>query len=426
MRIKPTRREFIAGGVGAGLSIPLLRSTRAPRWLQGLTQTGASLVVVQLRGGNDPLQTLAPLDDPIYAKARPTIGLPKAKSIQLQANTNLYLHPAAKPFKDLFDRGDLAAVVNVGYNPANLSHFRSEDIWAAADPSAVTVNKGWMASYLDTYPSTVPIQAMNQESRLNDAFVGHPVPVFGNPAQFLFRFDPRTANDDTVELQQISANANVLRPTADPNLKFVTSAISGTVSDVDTIQKTGATYKPAATYPTGSSATDALVRSLQTAARYIIGGLGAEVYWTSTGGFDLHANMVVQGAPETGNQATLLDRLSSCIKAFLDDVKAQGKGKEVIVFVFSEFGRRLGENGALGVDHGKGGVSFFAGEPVQGGAYGSYPDLSKVVGSNTNYNRINSDATTDFRSMYATILDKWFKADHTKVLGQKFPYLSFL
>ncbi|MFQ5506515.1 MAG: DUF1501 domain-containing protein [Planctomycetota bacterium] len=427
--MKPTRREFLAGSAGAGLSLPFLGGSLAPRWLQGLGGAGEVLVVVNIRGGNDMLQTINNPSDATLAKARPTLHLPQAKMIQLQTNSSFYLHPMLKGFKALHDRGDIAWIPGVGYPNPNLSHFRSEDIWSAADPTATTVPSGWMARHFNlTYTGTAPIPAMNFDSRKADAFVGYSLPVFRSASQFRFLFDPGTPQDDTVEAALLKANAQVLRPTASPNLKFITSALAQTITDQDTIQKTNPGYTPKVTYPnpSNSSATASLIRNLQLAARYITGGLPTQVYWTSTGGYDLHANMAIQNAPETGAQANLLQRLSDTVTAFLDDIKAHGFGSKVVVFIWSEFGRRLGENGNLGVDHGWAGLSLVAGAPVTGGVYGSYPDLAKAAGTRTDYHRINVPHTTDFRSVYATLLAKWLKVDPKVVLGGSFPLLGFL
>ncbi len=421
-----TRRDFVVGGLSAGAAVPLMGATADPSWL-GATASAAApgdqiLVVVQARGGYDFVNMFPEIDHAIYQAARVDLRLPKTKVLTLKTGAKHYWHPGLAAFKTLFDNGDLAVIRNIGYPSPNLSHFTSEKKWYSADPSTTVLKEGWLSSYLKKgYSGTFQIPAMDIQTRMSNAFSGSRVPVFTNPATFSFQFDALTGWDSDVEKATIAANAAVVRPTADPNLKFISGGITQALADSQMIQSAGATYTPKATYPNNS-----LARRLQLAARYITSGLKTQIYYTDTGGFDNHANEVQQGTPELGRFNDLLTGMSGAIKAFLDDIKAYGYDKKVVLLVFSEFGRRVGENGSLGTDHGHGGVAFVAGAPVIGGLYGSWPKLSDATKPYSRYWIRFNTLSTDFRSMYATIIDKWLGAQHKQILGSTFPPIGFL
>jgi uncharacterized protein (DUF1501 family) len=310
-------------------------------------------------------------------------------------------------------------VHNVGYPNPNLSHFESEKKWYAGDPTTTVLQRGWLARWRDLWTGTAQIPAVDIENRQNDAFSGQRVPVMTNLASFAYTADPSTAADNQLELALIQQNAAVLRPTADPFLQFVADASVAAGSDSQAIQQAAAGYTPAATYP-GSQ----LAERLQLAASLITGGLGAEVYVCDRGGFDTHANEATAGQPAAGNLATMLADLSGSILAFLDDIAAHGMGQQVVVMVFTEFGRRCWENGSLGTEHGHGGVAFLAGAPVVGGEFGNYPDLTNAT--NGQYYIPFDGLSTDFRSLYATVLDRWLGVSSVQVLGSQFPLLGAL
>lgn len=423
MTFKPTRRELIAGGIGAGMSLPMI--TPAAPWMSAGGAGFKKIVVLQLNGGNDMINNMVNPDEPKYNSARPTIKLPKNRMIRVDNSSPFYLHPRLQPLKALLDLGEAAIMPGVGYTPANLSHFRSMDIWAAADPSAVNVRTGWLASWLQQNSDTSAIKAMNFEGRLNRVFAGHPVPVFRNPSTFRFLVDnwsSRYIDDDALETALIESNAKVLRPTANPNLKFLADAIAKVPADSALIQNTGSSYSPRATYPNTTADDRRVSQVLQLAARYIVGGLSTPLYFMSLGGFDNHANLVNTGDTTTGRHADLLGAWAAGVKAFLDDLKAWGKADDVIVYTSSEFGRRCGENGNNGTDHGKAGIAYVVGKPVKNpGIKTPYPSWAPIRAP---YNRANMEATTDFRRILATLLDDYWSFDSTKVLGKKYQSLG--
>jgi uncharacterized protein (DUF1501 family) len=420
-----SRRDFLVTGAAAGAAAPFAGVSLAPAWLRASGNAIKKLVVIQIRGGWDYLQILPQSNHPIYQAARPNLKIAQANTLQIQNGVDFFWHPALQPFKDLFDSGRLAVINNIGYPNPNLSHFESEKKWYAGDPAATVLQSGWLARYLATgYTGGFPIPAIDIEGSLNDSFSGARVPVITNPAQlatqFAFQYDPTTAGDNFIESVALKSNALLLRDPTNPDLQYVASSIATAVDDAALLQAVGANYTPAVTYPA-----NALANALMLAARYIIYNLPTEIYYTSTGGYDNHANEVVAAAPYTGTLANLLAAFSAAVKAFLDDLQAQGHGNEVVVMVFSEFSRRLGENGSLGTDHGHGGVAFLAGA-VNAGLYGNYPNLNLATTPYNNYYIPFNALSTDFRSLYATVLERALGTNHVPILGQQFPLLGAL
>lgn len=424
-----TRRTFLATGLSAGAAVPFLGPR--PSWLEAAALANGGpedniLVVVQIRGGWDALNILPEIGHANYVAARPTLALPSSAVLQLQTGAKHFWHPSMAPFKAMFDNGDLATIENVGYPNPNLSHFTSEKKWYSADASAGSNagGDGWLSNYLKKgYPGSFQIPAIDIENRLNGSFLGSRVPVFTRITDYKFQFDPNfyARVDDTVQLNTLLDNCAVSRAGASDGMMFVADSTVDAIHDSALLQSVGSSYTPKATYPNSRFAS-----TMQIAARYITGGLKTQVYYTSTGGFDHHANEVVPGSPATGDFADKIQDVTGTIKAFIDDIKAYGKGKKVVVMVFSEFARRLGENGAVGTDHGHGGLAFLAGEPVKGGRYGTPPDLSKATTPYDRYWIPYDSNSTDFRSMYATVIQNWFGINHATILGGTFPLLGAL
>ncbi len=419
--LRANRRQFLAGSIGAGLSVPMINFL-PKQILSASAPEDNILIVFQLRGGNDFLNNLIMAGHAKYQAARPQLKIPTTKAIRLQSTSPLYLHPALKPFKTFYDKGDLALLPGTGYSNPNYSHFRSLDIKASFDPTATNAYRGWIAEYLKKgYTGAYSIPAINLESRLNRMFVGRPVPTFTNPATFQFRSDPWTRVDQKLEAALLESNAKALRPGASPNLDFSAKAIGSTPSDVTLIQSTGANWKPQSTkWPTGNSRETLVTRYLQYCARYIISGLKTQIYLFSLGGWDTHANQVLSTNSALGSHADLLGAVAKGIEAFFDELTLAKQQNRAVVYVTSEFGRRGGENANLGCDHGAAGISYFVGPRVKGGVHSAYPDWNKAT---TPYSRYNFMNTVDFRSELATIIEKYWLADHTKVLGARFPLL---
>lgn len=430
-----TRRDFLLGGASVGAALPLVSGDLAPDWLlaAGANAAGAAdvLVVVQVRGGWDWLNILVRPDDKTYQAARPTIGLhsaaTRAKLVPVKGHPGYFFHPGMVPaagvpgaggIRDLFERGDAALIRNIGYPNPNLSHFTSEKKWAAADPTVHTTAQGWLSKWLNNRQGGFQIPALLVGANVT-AFNGSRVPKMTSPTSLSLEFDPRTGRDSGLEKLAVLVNAMV--PRTDATARDVADALRSAIQDSDLLRIAGNNYRPKVSYPDST-----LARYLQLVARYITAGMPTNVYYLNTGGYDTHRGQSLQNDPLGGRLKALLARDFAAVKAFLDDVKAHGKGSRVVVMMFSEFGRRIGENGSIGTDHGHGGLALLLGEPVVGGLYGKYPDLSIYSAPySRQWIRFNQDST-DFRQMYATVLDKVLGVPHERVLGRKFSLLGAL
>jgi len=377
------------------------------RWAQAAQ--GRTLIVVQMAGGNDGLNTIVPYTDSAYYQARPTIGVKAADVLPLDAR--LGMHPSLAALQPLWTQGKLAVVEGVGYPNPNLSHFAAMDIWQTLDHSGQG-SQGWLGKYVaglvdkDGHPfqslaigASLPtaLQALNAD-----------VPVVGDPKQYALQADagqPKSAADARVQAllklyntyPQSAPYAALLDATAQ-------SAYTGSRQLLDVASR----YQPQAKYP-GSN----LAKGLQTLAEAIVEGLGLRVGYVTLGGFDTHAQ-------QANTQANLLKDLADSLTAFYADLAAHGASQDVVVMTWSEFGRRVEENASLGTDHGTAAPLFVLGDAVRGGVYGEPPSLNKLD------NAGNLVYTTDFRSVYATVLEAWLGAPAQAILGGDFGTQGFL
>ncbi len=416
MPIPPsTRREFLRlGAQGIGL---LAFARHAPEFLVQSTLAAPRpekdrriLVLVQLAGGNDGLNTIVPFEDPVYRSLRPTLAL-GAKDV-LPVADHLGLHPACGPLAKLLGDGQLGIVQNVGYPNPNRSHFRSTEIWETGSRADESLGTGWIGRYLDNACAGAPHngdpRAIHVSSEVPQSFGGdHPHPVFG------LATGGRAARDDATLLERLAS-----RP--DPSLTvgngdhdhgnhtFLRATLMDSLVAEKKIQRLLAADKPEATYPG-----DNFAQSLRQVAALVAGGLPTRVYFVSLGGFDTHANQL-------NAHANLLRRLSDGLAAFQRDLTARRLDDQVLTMTFSEFGRRPGENQSGGTDHGTAAPLFVMGRAIHGPLHGTAPDLSSV--------EKNGDLTysTDFRSVYATVLDRWLDTDADAILGSPQPRLGFL
>jgi uncharacterized protein (DUF1501 family) len=429
--MKSSRREVLRVGLG-GLAVVSLSGTM-PAFVSQLayaqTKVGSPvaddniLVVVQLSGGNDGLNTVVPHADDLYYKARPQLGL---KDRLLKLNGQLALNPGLTAFRELFDAGQLAIVNGCGYPEPNRSHFQSMAIWHTADPKGGT-NGGWLGHYLDhccrgttegASASAGPrlasgagptMSAVNIGSELPQALVndGPPVPSINTIDDFRVRTDPNTPFDGKRE-EQIIKDLSAIKDIheASSALQFLSRQATNAIIESEEIRKLTDGYKPDAQYqgPLGNQ--------LRLIAQIIAGNFGTRVFYCQVGGFDTHANQM-------GGHENLLANVSSAIKAFMQDLGAKKLAEKVTVMCFSEFGRRVEQNYSNGTDHGTAGPMFLVGPKIKGGLYGTYPSLKDLDSGDLKY-------TTDFRRVYATVLDQWLNADSTKVLNNRFEPLAFL
>ena len=408
-----TRRQFVKGGVTAftfGFAAPQVLCDIA--FAQGASSR--NLVVVYLAGGNDALSTVVPYRDQNYYARRPTLAVPAGSVLQIgrdRGGAELGLHPRLTGLKSVFDAGRLAVVQRTGYENSSRSHFTGFDIWGTANP-ANSQGSGWLGRYLDSLPGQVdPLVAWNTQRETPRPLMGRlvGVPSITSPATYAFA-SPNTGIEPAYEREAQTRIASHL-PVDRPHLAFVNSTAQAALGTLDRVA-TVATYRPAATYPNNGFA-----QALQAVAGAMNKGIGTKVFWVQTGGYDTHSG---QGVNQ-GAYVTLMATLNDGLKAFHDDLALQGLLNSTVVMIYTEFGRRISENGSQGTDHGAGGVMMLMGGLVRGGLYGTAPNLSQDPQNPTLENN-GGDVRyeTDFRSVYATVIDNWLGGSSAQILGADF------
>jgi uncharacterized protein (DUF1501 family) len=434
-----TRREFLRRTVlGGALSwtVPsfmantfsALQAEAADKATQVATGRDANiLVVLQLAGGNDGLNTVVPYSNDYYRRARPRLGLPPEKVLKL--SDDLGLHPNLAGFKSLYDAGHLAVVQGVGYPNPNRSHFRSTEIWQTASDANQFESYGWLGRYFDNAcAGCEPTVGVSIGRQMPQAFAAKEPKGVGleNPQSFRFIPPGKGRSEEAVETEASYRKLNQPEEMAE-NSGGTIGSLHGSVAhegsaldylertaldaqvSSDTIRTIAGRGENRADYPQSQ-----LGNGLKLVAKLIGGGLSARVYYASQGGYDTHTNQL-------GTQDRLLKDLGDSVKAFVEDMQAQGNLARVLVMTFSEFGRRVAENASGGTDHGAAAPLFIIGDKVNAGLLGAYPSLAPadLFQGDLKYN-------TDFRSVYASVLEKWLKTSSQPVLGKRFPVLDVI
>lgn len=405
------RRELLrAGCLGAGafylapgllaIGNPVARRVATPSVSENV------LVVVQLSGGNDGLNTVVPFGIDEYNRERNALRLRPEQCISL--NEWLGFNGQLAGLKSLYDEGQLAVVQGVGYPQANRSHFKSMDIWHSGDPSGRVVTSGWLGRMADICcaESSDPDFTINVSQEAPLALTGatsRPV-SFVNPGSYQFRgsrnqmavFEKMTGGGGTGNAGGGSGNAGAL--------DFLVETARDARLSSNAIRSHVSAYRTPIDYPQNR-----LANSLKTVAALIPSDLSTRVYYVYHTGFDTHVNQL-------GRQNRLLADLDKALSAFQKDLVHSGATDRVTTMVFSEFGRRVAENGSRGTDHGTAGPVFLMGSKIRGGLHGEHPDLSALDGKDMVF-------TTDFRSVYAGVLQDWMSVDSKAVLGGRFPAL---
>ena len=412
--MKVSRRDFVRDGVAA-----FTLSFAAPAFLADIARAqGAgsrNLVIVYLSGGNDALSTVVPYNDPFYYSRRPAIAVPAGQVLQIGSDskgTALGLHPRLTGLRDIFNQGRLAIVQRAGYENSSRSHFQGTDIWGTANPSSST-SLGWLGRYLDSVPPPIdPLVGWNTASTTPRALQGKNVGVPSIPDARAYSFSsPNSgaeAQNERVAAMRMAANPASGRP----QLAFLNGTTGEAFSTLDRVASV-ANYTGTVAYPNNGFAL-----ALRTVAGAMVRQTGTRVFWVQTGGFDTHAG---QGNAGAGAYATLMTTLGDGLNAFYRDLQNQGLLNNSLVLQFSEFGRRISENGSAGTDHGAGGIMMALGGAVRGGLYGTAPSLDPNPGNPTLENN-GGDVRyeTDFRSVYAKVVDGWLGADSVALLGGNF------
>ncbi len=393
------RRAFLKQSslVGLGATVPTFLA-RTALAAPDAAKPGAKdtiLVVVQLTGGNDGLNTVVPFKDELYAKYRPTIKVPTDQLKKI--NDSLGLHPSLDGLAGLLQDNALSVIQGVGYPNPSQSHFRSMDIWQAAS-TAETLTEGWVGKAL----KSMNVPAFHISGKNESA----PLALNGAPARV-----PSIASIEDFQLKLADAIGQkavldkAVQGAGKPGLlDFVQRTALNTYASSKKLQEIGKNYEPKVPYPATG-----LANRLKVCAQLIDAGLGARVFYVAHENFDTHAN---QGAGQ-GSHANLLAELSGAITAFYKDLSARGHKDRLLVMTFSEFGRRAKENGSKGTDHGSGAPMFLVGSKVKPGAIGAHPSLKDLDDGNLRFG-------IDFRQVYASVLDKWLGVPAKDVVGESF------
>ena len=366
-----------------------------------MTQNGKSpvLVVVQLSGGNDFMNTVIPYTNPIYHDSRPKVGISQEQAIPL--DDDLAFHPSLGPLKELYDQGDMAVVQGVGYPNSTRSHFRSMDIWHTCDTDKVG-SEGWLGKSIRELDP-------RGENALTGVNIGRGLPramaAPGVPVSSVGDLDHygvmANISDDEWRTQALEAFKSMYGQAIGTGavLDHLAQTGADVLSGADMLKDVPSMYSSQVEY-----ANNAIAKSLRDIARVHLAGLGTRVFYTTHGGYDTHGS-------QKHNHPTLLSDLSGAITDFVQDLKDHNASDEIVMLLFTEFGRRVKDNGT-GTDHGADGGAFIIGDAVEGGLYSEYPSLEP-----DQLDEGDLRHTTDFRGLYATMLDQWLGVDSVPIVG---------
>jgi uncharacterized protein (DUF1501 family) len=416
----PTRREMLRLGLGSsallacGPTVPLFLARSANALADDRPAAkGRILVVVQLDGGNDGLNTVVPYRDDEYRKRRPKLAIPAAEVKKVDDRVGL--HPMLEPFSKLLEQERLAIVQGVGYPNPNRSHFESMAIWQTARTDADKAAPGWLARTLDRrtgWDGDAAALHVHDAFPLPGALSGgrQVVPSMDRLEQFRRRLGMPQGAEAVAQIEALDRLALQDRGEPGSPLQFVERCSLITYASSARLERLEQDHPAAdkAAYPEFYG----LARRLQLIARLIKADLTTSIYYTHLDGFDTHSGQLPQ-------HANLMSELGTSLRAFLDDLNKSGESERVVVLVFSEFGRRLDENGSGGTDHGTSAPVFLLGQPVKAGLHGPYPDLTRLEDGDPIH-------AVDFRRIYATLLDRWLGVPHRDILGAAFEPLPVL
>jgi len=406
------RRDFLRRTIPAVALPAFLDGISLNAWagsplLEALNQandTGRVLVMVQLNGGNDGLNTVIPIDlyDAYYA-ARPNIAIPKEKILRLEGFDNTGLNPAMTHVQNLFNEGKISIVQAVSYPNPNFSHFRATDIWLTASDSDKTLETGWTGRYLDQefpgFPTSYPNETMSDP--LGILVGGIVSPAMQGPITNMGMAITNPSNFYALLNDGLTVNSSPSSRAGD-QLAYIREMSMITDKYATVIKKAAQKItRQSSLYP--AQGKNPLADQLKIVARLIAGGLKTKVYMVNMGGFDTHARQTDAKDTSVGVHARLLERVSEAINAFMADINELGAGDRVLGMTFSEFGRRIKSNASGGTDHGAAAPVFLFGNGVQPGILGKNPELPATATV-----KDNIAMQHDFRSLYTSILENWF------------------
>lgn len=405
-----TRRDFMISGLtatAAGLIVPPVLAKGVYAATADGVHNDRVLVVLQLAGGNDGLNTVVPYADPSYTQLRKSIGI--APDTVLHLNGAVGLNPALKNLKTMYDAGQVAIVQGVGYDKPTYSHFEGMYVWEHADP-AREQQDGWLGKLLAAQLDT-------QGHPLTGCALGETTtpPEMNAPQATVSVISSSATYDVSGTAAHRAAAPALYKRTPGIYGALFDQALSTAETGIAAVKQSAATYKPAVAYPSGRTAADTaantLATSLQLAASMITTQPSVKVCHVVIGGFDTHQD-------ENTRQNALLASVDACLGAFMQDIAAHGVADRVVVMTWSEFGRRIQQNGSNGTDHGAAAPVFILGAPVRGGLYGEQPSLTSTIDNG------NLKYTVDFRSVYQTVIRDWLQGDSKAVLGASYPELA--
>ena len=361
-----------------------------------------TLIIIQMAGGNDGLNTVIPYTDSKYYDHRSYLAVSDEDVLDL--NGELGLHPVLGKMKLLWDQGLLAVVQGVGYENQSYSHFESMHIWQTADNKG-KLEEGWLGRYFESLKgmedNIFQGLAVGKLMPYECSNLNAPIPVVSSIDKYRLEGSTQQRSEALLKLYSSS-------PLGAPYGVLLDNTIEAVYKSSEALQTADKNYQSDIQYPETS-----LSKSLKVLAEAIIGDLGVRVGHVKIGGFDTHSDQIVE-------QPALLQEMSEAIYAFYEDLKAAGRDQDVLIMTWSEFGRRVKSNGSGGTDHGSAAPMFLIGSPVVGGIYGENPNLRNLDKDNLRF-------TTDFRSVYSTVLEEWLGAAPEAILGgQRFEHIPFL
>ncbi len=426
------RRDFLKKTVPAAIAIPTVLNGMTVSAVTGenplvnmaLSQFSANdkvLVLIQLSGGNDGLNTVIPLvyyTD--YQAARTNIAIPSNQVFGLSGASQIALNPAMQEMANMFNSGEMAIIHSVGYPQPNFSHFKATDIWMSASDSNQTVETGWLGRYLDVEFPGFPVNYPNTQDP------DPPAVQIGSSASLAFQ-GPAVSLSYTLSnpnaLYNLVTNSTGTVPATNAGTELAYLRLVALQSQAYTTSIQNAYNFPITNTPT-PPVNNSLYEQLKIVAKLINGGLKSKVYLVSTSGYDTHANQVNAGATTTGSHATTLARLSAAIGGFNDLLKANSIQDRVLGMTISEFGRRIKSNGSGGTDHGAAAPMFLFGSKVISGVIGATPIIPAVASNNDNV-----PYQYDFRQIYTSIIQQWFcmpQSTADSIMLQSFPSIPLV
>ncbi|MCH2676017.1 MAG: DUF1501 domain-containing protein [Dehalococcoidia bacterium] len=369
------------------------------------------LVILQLTGANDYLNTIVPYTNPLYWDNRPKVNIPQ--DLVLPINDELAFRSEVESFKDLYDKGNMAIIHGIGFENSPRSHFRAMDIWHTCEPDSIGVD-GWVAKVirdLDPVGENV-LKGVNFGQGLPRAMAmrGVPVTSVNNLATYGVFSSVRSLTSNEERTQLLDSFARMYAPAigTGPTMEYLGQTGLDALKGADIIKLAPERYSSTIEY-----ANNTIARSLKDVAQVHLADLGTQVFYTSHGPFDTHFD-------QSGSHAKLWIEISEALDSFFADLKEHNASENVVVMLFSEFGRRVKDNGT-GTDHGAAGAAFVIGDRIKGGMFGQYPSLKPE-----DLNQGDLTPNYDFRGFYSSLVDQWLGLDPVPIVGGKFEQMSFL